>query len=106
MEFVVLLLVPGLALGAVLTSGRMLTALVDGAMRFLTGRVAADELADAAHAQRVLAHFENMRDAVLTGDDVRLERLEDQLMDLDIGAWADYRTQLRKGAKQAGIRID
>lgn len=109
MEFLILLLVVLVVLlfiGATLMLGGMITTLLDVVLQGRRCGGGTGEADDALHAQRVLAHFETMRDAVLAGDDERLRRLEDELLELDAAAWADYRTQLRKGAKRAGITFD
>lgn len=106
MEFLIVLFGMLLLIGAFTTAGSVLMALVSGASRALSGRTAADDLADVLHAQLVLAHFEKMRDAILADDDKRLRKLEDELLELDAAAWTDYRTQLRDGARRAGITSD
>lgn len=106
MELLLILFVLFVGIGAVLTLGTMINGALDLVFRGRYcggGTRKADEL---LHAQRMLAHFEKMRDAVLAEDDQRLRRLEDELLELDAAAWADYRTQLREGAMRAGLTID
>ena len=109
MEFLILLLVVLVVLlfiGATLMLGSMITALLDVVFqgRRCGGRTG--EAADVLHAQRVLTHFDRIRDAVLTGDDERLYLLMAELEELDPAASADFHTHLRKGAKRAGITFD
>lgn len=95
-----------IVIGALLAVSGMITAALSCAVRAVSGCGGASAAARALHAERVLAHFERMRDAVLAGDDARLQRLEDQLLEIDPAAWADYREQLREGARRAGIKLD
>ena len=100
------LLVGLVVVGAGLTIGGMITALLDLVFqgRHCGGGTRKEDAV--LHAQRLLAHFDKIRDAVLAGDDARLRILVAQLRDIDLVAWADFRTQLRKNAKRAGITIE
>ena len=65
MDVFLILLVLAFGFGTMVAVGGMIATLVSGAWRALSGDTAADRLVDALHAQRVLMHFELMRDAAL-----------------------------------------
>ena len=106
MDVLIALVTFVLMVGVAFSVGSMLTALLNGVRRTLSGRSVADAVMDALHRERVLAHFERMREAALADDMPRLRALEDALLALDVAAWARYRTEKREGARRAGIRLD
>ena len=81
------------AFGAVMMLGDVIRL----GVRLLTGAGCGERHAgsvDAAHAARVLAHFDDMRNAAIDGKWKRFQCLDDELKALDFVAWAKFNADL------------
>lgn len=102
MEFVIVAVAVVLFLGAMATISVLVGALLQGALRLVFGPTVQDEVAEALHRERVLLHFERMRAAALAGDEARVDTLTDELMELDVQAWASFRHELEQAGGTRG----
>ena len=101
MEFVIVVVAALFAIGSTLAIGSMISQLILRTFDVLGGKSVEERVGEELHRLMVLSHFQEMRDAALAGDEERLQVLEDGLADLDIGAWASYRSELHE-ASEAG----